>query len=86
MRRKQFFSNIGTIIKFGFVGTLMCFLFYSLMLSGALRTGWITKYDPVSDSQVSLYGSMGWFEVLTICALLCSSDIVAALSVVKYPE
>ena len=36
MRRKKFFGNIGTIMKFGFVGTIFCFIVYSAMTYGAL--------------------------------------------------
>jgi sodium/hydrogen exchanger-like protein 6/7 len=36
MRRKKFFKNIGTIMKFGFVGTIVCFAVYTAMTYGAL--------------------------------------------------
>ena len=36
MRRKKFFSNLGTIMKFGFLGTIICFFIYSAMTYGAL--------------------------------------------------
>ena len=36
MRRKKFFQNIGTIMKFGFVGTLFCFSTYTAMTYGLL--------------------------------------------------
>jgi NhaP-type Na+/H+ or K+/H+ antiporter len=36
MRRKKFFKNIGTIMKFGFLGTIICFSLYTAMLYGAL--------------------------------------------------
>ena len=29
MRRKKFFSNIRSIMKFGFLGTIICFVIYS---------------------------------------------------------
>ncbi len=32
MRRKKFFKNIGTIMKFGFLGTIICFSLYTAML------------------------------------------------------
>jgi len=47
MRRKKFFKNIGTIMKFGFLGTIICFSLYTAMLMGALEMCWITKYDSV---------------------------------------
>jgi solute carrier family 9 (sodium/hydrogen exchanger), member 6/7 len=36
MRRKKFFANIGTIMKFGFIGTIICFSIYTGMTYGAL--------------------------------------------------
>ena len=82
MRRKKFFANIGTIMKFGFVGTIICFSIYTLMTYGALSAGWLTKFDEASQKQVPL--DMGIYEVLVICALLCSSDVIAAIAMVDY--
>jgi len=82
MRRKKFFANIGTIMKFGFVGTIICFSIYTAMTYGALKAGWLTKYDEKLGKYVSL--DMGMFEVLSICALLCSSDVIAAIAMVDY--
>ena len=82
MRRKKFFANIGTIMKFGFVGTIICFTIYTAMTYGALQAGWLTKYDDETKQYVSL--DMGAFEVLSICALLCSSDVIAAIAMVDY--
>ena len=45
MRRKKFFRNIGTIMKFGFIGTIFCFAIYTAMCYGALQAGWLTKAD-----------------------------------------
>ena len=83
MRRKKFFKNIGTIIKFGFLGTLICFAVYTGMCYGALQAGWLTKKDP-DGNRVAL--DMGMFEVLSICALLCSSDVIAAISMISYTD
>lgn len=35
MRRKKFFSNITTIMKFGFLGTIICFSVYTALCYGA---------------------------------------------------
>jgi NhaP-type Na+/H+ or K+/H+ antiporter len=34
MRRKKFFRNIKTIMKFGFIGTMFCFSIYTAMVYG----------------------------------------------------
>lgn len=82
MRRKKFFNNIGTIMKFGFVGTIICFSIYTAMTYGALKAGWLTKFDVKLGKEVPL--DMGAYEVLCICALLCSSDVIAAIAMVDY--
>ena len=83
MRRKKIFANIGTIMKFGFLGTIICFTVYSLLCAGVLQAGLLTKPDG-KGGQVPI--DMGAFEILGICSLLCSSDVIAAISMVSYKE
>ena len=83
MRRKKFFRNIGTIMKFGFVGTIICFSIYTAMCYGVLQAGLLTK--PGKDGQ-QVPIDMEMFEVLSICALLCSSDVIAAISMISYSD
>jgi NhaP-type Na+/H+ or K+/H+ antiporter len=83
MRRKKFFKNIGTIMKFGFLGTIVCFALYTAMLYFALQAEWITK-ENADGIQMPL--EMGMFEVLSVTALLCSSDVIAAISMINYSE
>jgi sodium/hydrogen exchanger-like protein 6/7 len=45
MRRKKFFRNIGTIMKFGFIGTIFCFALYSGMTYGLLKADLLKKYN-----------------------------------------
>ena len=54
MRRKKFFRNIKTIFKFGFMGTLICFCFYTAMLSYADKLDILLKWDFQTQSYVSL--------------------------------
>jgi NhaP-type Na+/H+ or K+/H+ antiporter len=84
MRRKKFFANIGTIMKFGFVGTIFCFSIYTGLVYGALQAGLLIKYDKVLEKDVPL--DMGIFEILSVCALLCSSDVIAAISMISYSD
>ena len=49
MRRKKFFKNIGTIMKLGFVATLLCCTVYSIMMWGAWKLGWMIRYHPECD-------------------------------------
>lgn len=83
MRRKKFFNNIGTIMKFGFFGTMICFSIYTAMTFGVLQYGFLTKTDEKGEV-VPL--TMEIFEVLSICSLLCSSDVIAAISMINYTD
>lgn len=84
MRRKKFFRNISTIMKFGFVGTIICFATYSAMTYGLLEAGLLTKTDPETGKSVKIDITM--FEILSLCSLLCSSDVIAAISMISYED
>ena len=83
MRRKKFFSNIGTIMKFGFIGTIFCFAIYTGMCYGLLEAGMLTKTD---DTGATVPLELGPYEVICICSLLCSSDVIAAISMISYQD
>lgn len=84
MRRKKFFRNIKTIMKFGFIGTIICFVIYTAMTYGVLQAGLLKKEDLNTGEMVNI--DIGLFEVLSICALLCSSDVIAAISMINYED
>mmetsp|Transcript_8512 Transcript_8512/g.13090 ORF Transcript_8512/g.13090 Transcript_8512/m.13090 type:complete len:220 (-) Transcript_8512:1817-2476(-) len=83
MRRKKFFKNIGTIMKFGFIGTIFCFALYTFLTWEALQLHLLQKTDE-NGNKVDL--GMGMFEVLSLCSLLCSSDVIAAISMINYSD
>ena len=84
MRRKKFFSNIGTIMKFGFFGTMICFVVYTAMTYACLEAGMLTKWSDKDNMYVKL--EMQMFEVISVCSLLCSSDVIAAISMINYKD
>ena len=84
MRRKKFFRNIKTIMKFGFIGTLFCFTIYTAMTFGLWKAGLITKWSIQENKDIPLDWTM--FEILSICSLLCSSDVIAAISMINYSD
>lgn len=52
MRRKKFFANISTILKFGVFATLICYAFYVSGMYSLHHAGFLTKWDPLSDKYV----------------------------------
>ena len=86
---------------FGVLSTVVCFVILSLTTIAAFQWNWIYKFaehfdesDEHSHHFHMLQGS-GWthtqvnipsIEVSLLCAMLCSSDIIAAVSLVKYKE
>jgi len=88
MRRRRFFDDIINITMFGILSTVVCFIVLSLTTIGIFKAGWIYKYDVKqpdgswSHSEVQ----MPTVEITLLCAMLCSSDIIAAVSLVKYKE
>lgn len=48
MRRRRFFANIGYILMFGILGTILTFLIFSGLTYGAFSTGLMRKYNQIS--------------------------------------
>jgi NhaP-type Na+/H+ or K+/H+ antiporter len=82
MKRKKFFENIGNITIFGLAVTLVCFVIYSFCSWFALSffklqmTNYYT--NTTKDIQLDI------LPLMLFTALLCSSDVVAAVSIVDY--
>lgn len=83
MRRKKFFANIGTIMKFGFVGTIICFCYYTGLLLAVSHFELLRKPD---GDNGTVPVEVGAFEIISICSLLCSSDVIAAISMINYKD
>jgi len=49
MRRKKFFSNLGYVSVFGFIGTIIAFVSFTLLTIGAFAWIDFTYYDPVTE-------------------------------------
>jgi NhaP-type Na+/H+ or K+/H+ antiporter len=87
MKRKKFFENIGNIMIFGLVVTLICFVIYSASSYWALKylDLTMTNYfiDPSSNLR-TLPITIRPMQLFLFTSLLCSSDVVAAVSIVDY--
>lgn len=82
MKRKKFFENIGNIMIFGLVVTLVCFTIYSAASYGAQELG-LSMYNYATDA-VPMPIQIPTMQLLLFTSLLCSSDVVAAVSIVDY--
>ena len=85
MRRKKFFENIVNISKFGLLGTFFTFIFYGLLTWGAFSTINFTMVDPNKNNSYTNF-ELKFKDIFYLCSLLSSSDIIAAVTLVKYSE
>jgi solute carrier family 9 (sodium/hydrogen exchanger), member 6/7 len=88
MRRRRFFANIGYILMFGIVGTILTFLVFSALTYTIMNYTTVDYYvkhptEGMDNWQVLVLNPI---ECFVISSLLCSSDVIAAISIVKYEE
>lgn len=95
MRRKKFFKNIGTISKFGLIATIFCFVLMSAFVYAACTMRILyyyksdgTKHELILDGQnkEGEEANFGLKEILSFTSLLCSSDVIAAISMINYND
>lgn len=84
MRRKEFFKNFANIAKFGVFGTLFTFGFYVIMTKALFTWVNVTQYEPATGEYTKF--ELQWMEIFLVCSVLVSSDIIAALSILKFDE
>lgn len=84
MRRKEFFKNFVNITKFGIFGSLFTFTFYVLLTKLLFVTTHVTMWDPKKNVYEDF--ELEWLEILLVCSVLVSSDIIAAMSILKFDE
>ena len=84
MQRKKFFANIGNIVLFGLVGTIIAFVsfsgltqIYKTYISGDEMTQTNGKTGVTTILELST------LEIIIMCSLLCSTDVIAAVSLIK---
>ena len=83
MRRKKFFENIANISKFGLLGTFLTFVFYGLLTWAAFELIKFKMNDP-NDKNTLEFFELNTKDIFYLCSLLSSSDIIAAVTLVKY--
>lgn len=84
MKRKIFFDNFGAVLIFGVFSTILQFFLFSLGLWAINGMGGFTKINLTTGFSSNFELSI--MEILLMCSLICSSDVVAAVAVVKYEQ
>ena len=88
MRREEFFKNIVNIAKFGIFGSLFTwFLFVSMFyaLFEYVEMGNVDIPNPAGGT-MSVKFKPDLLEIMVFCSILVSSDIIAAMSILKFEE
>ena len=72
-------------MKLGFLSTIVCFALYSVMFYCVSELGLLTRnLPPDLEGGKTITLDIGTYEILSICSLLCSSDVIAAISMVDF--
>ena len=89
MRKKKFFDNFGNISMNGLCVTILCFMIYGFggIFLVSLDMKMINYYDDnQTGDDTSKTIDITPFQALLFAGLLCSSDVVAAVSIVDYEK
>jgi len=82
MQRGNFFKNFSSVMLFGVLGTFVAFFSFSgmTMYLNSLDYMWQIDGKTGEWSKLTLESK----EILLMCSLLCSSDVIAAVSLISY--
>ena len=85
MYRKKFFANIQNIVLFGVLGTFIAFGSFSALTIGYTKYFGLKQYtyDSATGGWIQTTLNLQTVEILLMCSLLCSSDVIAAVSLIK---
>ena len=88
MYRKKFFANIQNIVLFGVIGTFIAFGSFSGLTILYCKLFGLKQYtwDDESNAWLETTLNLQTVEILLMCSLLCSSDVIAAVSLIKPKE
>lgn len=91
MRRKEFFKSFVNITKFGVFGSLFTFAIYVGLTWCLFNFVDVTMWDPDSVDDEGKKGQFIPFklellEIMLVCSILVSSDIIAAMSILNFEE
>ncbi len=84
MQRGNFFGNLKNIMTFGILGTFVGFFCFSLMTISIKNLNFMQQIDGKTGIWKNL--ELTSSECLLMCSLLCSSDVIAAISLISYEQ
>ena len=84
MKRKKFFQHFNYIALFGIAGTFACFTFFSILTGLLFYIQPMSKYVP--ETKTTEEFTLTVREILLLCSLMCSSDVVAAVSLIDFQK
>ena len=84
MKRKKFFENFTNILIFGLFGTIVQFTLFSIFTYILMQFDILWKYNGETGQYEQF--ELTIMEILLMCSLLCCTDVVAAISIIKYEE
>lgn len=84
MKKKNFFQNISYALLFGIVGTFVCFTVFTILHATLFYLIDMQKYN--TETGVWSSFTLTFKENLLLSALICSSDIIAAISLISNEE
>lgn len=84
MKRKKFFQHFNYVALFGIAGTFACFVFFSLFTAIVFYIQPMQKYIP--ELGINEEFTLTMREILLLCSLMCSSDVVAAVSLIDFQK
>ena len=88
MRRREFFDNFVNIIKFGIFGSLFTWVIFVVLTKLLIDKVGVTMWDPSLNDGEGDYRELHLttIEIMLICSIFVSSDIIAAMSIIKFEE
>lgn len=84
MKRKKFFENFTNILLFGLFSTVITFTVFSIFTYIVVEADILWKYNGITGEYEKF--TLSVMEIMLMCSLLCCTDVVAAISIIKYEE
>jgi NhaP-type Na+/H+ or K+/H+ antiporter len=84
MQRGNFFANLKMVMIFGVIGTIVSFTMFSVMTIKINENYPMQAFNGKTGKWEAL--AMEAREIVLMSSLLCSSDVIAAVSLVSYDK